>query len=193
MTNLSEISQRFTGKGLFPPQMAWTLLLPLRNLYLSPKKLIERLAVRPDSVLLEIGCGPGYFSPAVAKAASKGRLYLTDIQPEMIAKAAKRLMKKGVTNVELTVCEGSTLPYADSMFDGIYLITVLGEVAEQGAYAQEMFRILKPGGIVSITEQGGDPDALSLDEVKSILEPAGFVFEQRFGKERTYTANFKKP
>jgi hypothetical protein len=55
MTDLSDISQRFSGKGIFPHQMAWTLLLPLRNLYLSPKKLIERLAVRPDSVLLEIG------------------------------------------------------------------------------------------------------------------------------------------
>jgi len=193
MSDLSDISQRFSGKGIFPHQMAWTLLLPIRNLYFSPKKLIERLGVKPDSVLLEIGCGPGYFSPAVAMAASKGRLYLTDIQPEMIAKAAKRLKKKGLTNVELTVCEGITLPYADSMFDGVYLITVLGEVAEQAAYAKEMFRILKPGGIVSITEQGGDPDALSLAEVKSILEPAGFLFEQHFGKGRSYTANFRKP
>lgn len=38
----------FAGKGVFPPQYAFTLLLPLRNLFLSPRKLIQRLHLADD-------------------------------------------------------------------------------------------------------------------------------------------------
>lgn len=38
------------------------LLFPLRNIFLSPKKLIQRLELKEDHYVLEVGSGPGYFS-----------------------------------------------------------------------------------------------------------------------------------
>ena len=39
----NSIFNRFAGKGVFPPQLAFTLLLPARNLILSPEKLIKKI------------------------------------------------------------------------------------------------------------------------------------------------------
>ncbi|MDG6224060.1 MAG: class I SAM-dependent methyltransferase [Candidatus Thermoplasmatota archaeon] len=176
------------GKGLYPPGFAWALLLPFRDLYISPGKLAKRLGLREDSIVLEIGCGPGYFSPHIARRIPKGKLYLTDVQPEMIEKARKRL--KHIENVDVRVCSGSELPYEDDMFDVIYLVTVLGEIDKKHLYVREMKRILRPGGIVSISEQRGDPDSMALEDVKLLFEPEGFSLKEFFGKGRTYTANF---
>jgi ubiquinone/menaquinone biosynthesis C-methylase UbiE len=172
--------------------MAWALLIPFRNLYLSPSKLAARLELKPDHTVLELGCGPGYFSPSIAKRITDGKLFLMDIQPEMIEKARRRLERKHIVNVELSVCDGTALPYPDGMFDRIFLVTVLGEISHRSQYAREMFRVLRPGGIVSVSEQGGDPDCLSVEDVQNILRPAGFVLDRIYGRGRTYTANFRK-
>ena len=77
--------KEFTGKGIFPHQFAFTLLIPLRNIFLSPKQLIERLELKKNFAVLEIGPGPGYFSVKVAQYLTKGSLVLADIQEEMLA------------------------------------------------------------------------------------------------------------
>ncbi|TGM72545.1 methyltransferase domain-containing protein [Leptospira mtsangambouensis] len=192
MAGQQNVFKRLVGKGLYPSQMAWMLLLPFRNLYLSPAKLASRLGLKDDSIVLELGCGPGYFSPFIAKKIPKGKLYLADIQPEMLQKAQKRVNQKGIKNVELFLTEKESLPFPNNHFDVIYLVTVLGEISEPNTYANEMFRVLKPNGIVSISEQAGDPDSLSLSNVEKVLSPAGFRLKEVFGKARTFTANFIK-
>ena len=190
-TNKSTWS-RFAGKGLYPPSLAWVLLLPFRNLYLSPKTLATRLRLQENWEVLELGCGPGYFSPYIASKLPKGKLYLADVQKEMLEKAEKRIQKKGIQNASVLWTDGKVLPFPNAQFDCIYLITVLGEITNPESMLAEMKRVLKAGGILSITEQGGDPDALTLPEVRSMLEPVGFAFQESFGKGRTFTANFKR-
>lgn len=190
--NEKSIWSRFSGKGLYPPKLAWMLLLPFRNLYLSPKRLAERLQIQPDWEILELGCGPAYFSPHIARLLQKGRLHLVDVQEEMIRKARKRIQKFGLENVSLEVTNGTSLNFPDKKFDCIYLITVLGEIQNLESMLGEISRVMKQNGLLSITEQGGDPDALTLDEVRGIIERFGFNFEQVFGKGKTFTANFRK-
>ena len=52
--------------------------------------------------------------------------------------------------------------------------------------------MLKSGGILSISELRGDPDKLTIAEVKELLADSGFVFDRLFGNENNYTINFKK-
>ena len=44
--------------------------------------------------VLEVGPGPGYFSPHIAKIINQGKLHLMDIQAEMLEHAKRRLDKK---------------------------------------------------------------------------------------------------
>lgn len=92
-----EVFRNFAVKGgVFPYQLAFTLLIPLRNIFLSPKTLIQRLELKKDYNVLEIGAGPGYFSSEVARAVPRGVLVLADIQQEMLDLAGKRLAGKRI-------------------------------------------------------------------------------------------------
>ena len=184
--------KRFTSKGVFPHQMAFTLLLPLRNIIFSPKKLIQRLELKSDMHVLEVGSGPGYFSVHVAKNLSKGILVLADIQKEMLNKARKRLVRKKIFNTEYYLCNGYNFNFNQNYFDRIFLVTVIGEVENKELYFQEFYRILKPEGILSISELAGDPDKMNPDEVRSLAEKVGFSFYKFYGNKKNYTINFKK-
>ena len=186
------IAGRFSGKGVFPHEMAFTLLIPLRNIFLSPRQLIKRLELNPSSSVLEVGPGPGYFSVKVAKAIPNGELVLADIQQEMLDYAKKRIDKRGLTNVSYSLCDGQTFPFPDNHFDRIFMVTVIGEVENQEAYLKEFLRILKKGGILSISELAGDPDKMSTTEIRKLCEGAGFTIDKIHGNERNYTANFRK-
>ncbi len=59
MSQKGAVFPRLTSNGVYPFQMAWMLLLPFRNLYLSPSMLAKRVQLKGDSVVLELGCGPG--------------------------------------------------------------------------------------------------------------------------------------
>lgn len=168
------------------------LLLPLRNFYLSPRKLVSRLRLESHWEVLELGCGPGYFSPCVAKHLPDGFLHLVDVQREMVQRATKRLAKRKITNATASQTDGKTLDFPGGKFDCIYLITVLGEIQEPELMLRELSRVAKSNALLSITEQGGDPDALSFTEVRNLIEPFGFSFECLHGKSRTFTANFRK-
>jgi ubiquinone/menaquinone biosynthesis C-methylase UbiE len=184
--------KRFAGKGVFPPQYAFTLLIPFRNIFLSPRKLIKRLDLQKNSVVLEVGPGPGYFSAKIAGALPDGKLYLADIQQEMLDYARKRLNRKKILNVEYHLCNGINLPFSDNQFDVIFMVTVLGEIENKRQYIIEFNRVLRGNGILSISEQAGDPDKLEKHEIEELLRGHGFKTDKFYGTRRNYTINFRK-
>lgn len=182
----------FASKGVFPYQWAFTRLIPLRNVFLSPGRLIQRIHLQPDHSILEIGPGPGYFSVPIARKLTSGKLVLADIQPEMLSKAKKRLLRRNLLNVEYHILDGAHLPFADHSYDTIILVTVLGEVENKDIYMREFHRILKKDGLLSVSEQAGDPDQLSQDEIKTLAAGHGFHCLETFGTHRNFTLNFVK-
>ena len=188
----TEDKKSFSGKGIFPHQWAFTLLIPIRNLFLSPKTLIKRLQLEAAMQVLEVGCGPGYFSLHVARQLSQGSIVLADIQQEMLDYAKKRLSRKKITNSHYYLCDGDRFKLADNHFDRIFMVTVIGEVKHQDAYMQEFFRMLKPNGILSFSEQAGDPDKMESETIRKLAEKHGFTFMERFGDHKNYTINFTK-
>ncbi len=190
---LCRIFHALNDKGsVFPHELAFSLLIPIRNLTLSPKLLVSRLALNPAHHVLEVGCGPAYFSPTLAKSVPQGRLVLCDIQQEMLDIAKKRLEKQKINNAEYYLCDGDAFKFADETFNRIVLVTVLGEVANQGAYLTEFYRLLSPNGRLSISEGMGDADKMSMDELISLVNEYGFIVAEKFGDEKNYTINFKK-
>lgn len=150
------------------------------------------MALSPDMHVLEVGSGPGYFSVPIAKYLTNGNIVLADIQPQMLEIAKKRMDKNGCTNAEYYTCSGNKFDCASESFDRIFLVTVLGEVENKDLYLAEFKRMLKPNGILSISEQAGDPDKLSFIEVREMAEKQGFIFQNIFGSVRNYTINFSK-
>lgn len=184
-TNLQRL-RRLVGRGVYPEQFAWLLTTRLRRLVVTPEALADRLELRPADHVLEVGAGPGYFSVEVARRVPEGRLQLVDIQPAMLDRARQRLERAGCTNVAITVADAAHLPFAEAEFDVAFLVTVLGEIEDRAAAVRELRRVLRPNGRLSITEERGDPDYLSPEAVRALVEPAGFVEVSRF-KGRWHT------
>lgn len=187
-----DYNNSFSKKGVFPPKYAFTLLIPLRNIFLSPKKLICRLDLKENFRVLEIGPGPGYFSLKIADVLKKGKLVLTDIQQEMLDYTKKRADKRKIKNVEYKLGDGKTLDFEDESFDRVFMVTVIGEVDNKKEYLEEIYRILKKDGILSISELAGDPDKLSINELQTLVCNEGFKVKELFGTERNYTMNFER-
>ncbi|MBK8944794.1 MAG: methyltransferase domain-containing protein [Ignavibacteriae bacterium] len=192
LNSTQRIKKSFSGKGVFPYQFAFTLLLPIRNIFLSPKRLIDRLHLSNNNFVLEVGSGPGYFSPIIAKEIPYGKLVLADIQQEMLDLARKRIKKSKIINVDYYLCNGSEFDLPSNYFDRILLVTVIGEVENKEVYFSEFYRMLKPKGILSISELAGDPDKMSINEIKIIAERFNLNFLELFGSEKNYTINFTK-
>ena len=148
--------------------------------------------LKRDAQALEIGCGPGYFSPAMARYLTGGTLTLFDFQDAMLDIAEGRLKAQGCTNYIRAQGDAKALPFADAAFDAAFMITVLGEVGDAGAALREAARVLKPGGLLSVTEQFGDPDFIRLRPLRTLAAAAGLRFRECFGPGIFYTANFCK-
>jgi len=157
-------------RGVFPHEMSFFLDLPWRNIMLSPRKLVARLALTATSHVLEVGAGSGFYSMEVARRVSEGHLELLDLQPEMLKKAQQKLEAKGLSNVGYTLADADLLPFKEDSFDALFLVAVLGEVANQKAFLSEARRVLKPGGMLSISEHLPDPDFSPFAKVKSLVE-----------------------
>ncbi len=168
------------------------LLNPLRGLVLSPARLARQLLLCRDAQVLELGPGPGYFSGHVARSVPDGRLTLVDIQPEMLALAQKRLSAMGLQNVSYIQADAIDLPLENETFDVAFLVDVLGEVSDRVKCIGELYRILKRGGLLSITEQPWGHDFVALGEVKRLVGDKAFSLEKIFGRSRNYTINFRK-
>jgi len=186
------MKKSLTFKGIFPYQWAFTLLFPLRKIFISPKQLIERMELNDNHSVLELGPGPGFFSVPVARKLKNGWLTLADIQQEMLDYAKKRVAKRKLTNVEYYLCNGKNFAFADESFDRIFMITVLGEVENQDEYMQEFYRMLKPGGILSVSELAGDLDKMTPAQISELAQKHNFSFYRIYGSRRNFTVNFKK-
>jgi protein-L-isoaspartate O-methyltransferase len=90
--------QRLRGPGMYPVEYAAWLLNPLRYLIAPPSRIADRLRLSPTDRVLEVGCGPGFFSPAIARRLTAGQLTLLDAQRPMLKIAGQRLEKRGLTN-----------------------------------------------------------------------------------------------
>lgn len=188
-----QILRGFFGKGICPYQLSFILDSTLRRLILSPQELADRLHLKEDSRVLEIGPGSGYFSVEVARRIPQGHLELFDLQAEMLEKARRKIEMAGLHNVGFTRGDATNLPFDDGEFDVVFLVAVLGEVSDPAACLQGIYKALRPSGLLSITEQPGDPDFLSLSVVRSLAEQQGFEFVEGYGRKKNYTANFRKP
>jgi len=186
------IWSRAFGRGVFPHQMSWFLDVPGRGLIMSARTVAERLPVKPDAQVLEIGPGSGYYSVAVAKRIPNGALTLLDIQQEMLDKSASKLKAAGVSNFSTRQSDGKSLPFEDGTFDALFMVTVFGEIEQRESFLKEAARVLKDDGVLSITEHHPDPDFESAEQVAQSLQGHGFVPLQQLGWRWAYTVNATK-
>jgi ubiquinone/menaquinone biosynthesis C-methylase UbiE len=135
---------------------------------------LRDIGVRTGVDVLEIGCGPGVMLEVAAGLVSPGRLHGADADPELVRRARARLAERGIAGVDVGLAVAGRLPHPDGVFDLVYMITVIGELPDPDAGLADARRVLKPGGVLAVTEQVFDPHYTRPQRVRRLCESAGF-------------------
>jgi ubiquinone/menaquinone biosynthesis C-methylase UbiE len=165
--------------------------------------LIEKLSQESElEELIEFGCGAGFYTKALAVNAS--HVMATDLSDEMLAMARIQLKNLQNVTIEKADCESTAFP--DGKFDSIFMANLVHVIENPSIALKESYRILKDGGLLLVIDYtaygmrwfekmkmgvrvlrkwakwGKQPayskGNLSLDELYSLVESAGFKVEE---------------
>ena len=184
------------GKLVCPPWLGYVLLNPLRKLVENPDKILGRF-VREGMIVLETGCGMGYFTlPLARMVGAKGRVVAVDIAPKMLSVLERRAQKAGLLDrIEIRQNGGGALGLED-LSGGVdfgVALHMVHEVPDQTSFFKDVWQVLKPGGRVLVIEPKGH---VSQDEFHQTMDAAkkiGFGLEAPPGKAGSREALLIKP
>jgi SAM-dependent methyltransferase len=168
------------------------------NMGLSCGNPVAIAALREGQTVLDLGSGGGFdVFQAGEKVKGSGRVIGVDMTPEMLAKARGNIeqyrQRTGLTNVEFRLGEIENLPVPDNSVDVVLSNCVINLSPDKPQVWREIFRVLKPGGKVSISDLallkplpenvrkmaaalvGCVAGAALVDETRVMLEKAGFT------------------
>jgi len=113
---------------------------------------VGRAAVRPGMRVLDIAGGTGDLAREFArKAGATGEVWLTDINPAMLARGRDRMIDAGL-QIPVTQCDAEQLPFPDRHFDLVTVAFGLRNMTHKDRALAEMVRVLRPGGRVLVLE-----------------------------------------
>lgn len=180
----------------FPIPSFMTRLIdnPIRRKFIQkPEKVAERMRLKPGMIIIEIGPGKGSYTKALAKnILPDGKVYALDIQESIIIRLKKRIEKEGITNIIPKIDDAYNLSFEDESVDRVLMIACLPEIPDPIRVLKELKRVLKPDGLISLSEMLPDPDYPRRKTEKKWAEEAGFDLDEQFGNWFIYQLNFKK-
>ena len=136
-------------------------------------QVLKLANLQPGETVLDLGTGTGAVAIlAATQVGATGRIKAIDISPEMLTKAAARLQNLQLTNIDLLEGGAEALPANGRSIDAVVASLSLMYVIDRAAAAQEIARVLRPGGRFIAAVWGGPAEA---DIVKFQQTAGGFA------------------
>ena len=125
-----------------------------RRIFQNPKKIVGEYIKERDTII-DLGCGPGFFSIDMAKmAGEKGKVYSVDLQMEMLNKVKIKADRHHLSNrIHLHQCSQTEIGLSnDIKADFILAFYMVHEAPDPGRLLSEIKLFLKKGGRFLIVE-----------------------------------------
>jgi SAM-dependent methyltransferase len=165
-----------------------------RALWPDPSGVVAALQVEPGMSVVDLGCGDGYFTAAIARRVGPGRVFGVDLDPTMLMRA--RTACEGMTNCEWLLGDARTLSrLVPAPVDYVLLANTFHGAEDPTALAREVFAALRPAGRFAIvnwhlrprteTCVRGEPRGprtelrMSPEETQRVVAAAGFEHEMQ--------------
>jgi ubiquinone/menaquinone biosynthesis C-methylase UbiE len=162
-----------------PAELSCSLDNSLRRLVQNSRKILEPYVSR-GMTILDLGCGPGYFSLEIAEMVTdSGKVIAADIQEGMLEKVRKKV--KGTVleqRINLHRCQEDHIGVTEKV-DFVLAFWMIHEVPDQNNMFRELKSILKPGGKIYIIEPKIHVSQKSFQEMIIRLENIGFEITDR--------------
>ena len=123
----------------------------LYGLFRDPCETLDAAGLKPGQKVLEVGCGPGFFTiPAARVVGDKGTVHALDISPLAVERVQQKIEKEGATNVETILADAAQTGLPDQSFDLIFAFGFAHAAGSMENILAELHRLLKPAGILAI-------------------------------------------
>lgn len=118
------------------------------------KKAIRKIKDAGDSPrVLDVACGTGDFSIAIAKAIGNGKVIGVDISKEMLEVMRRKVLKNNLESIiSLEVGDGENLRFPEDSFDRVVNAFGIRNFEDRDKGLREALRVLRPGGRLVILE-----------------------------------------
>lgn len=161
-----------------PVELAGSLDSKIRRWLQNPKKILSPY-IKDGMSVLDIGCGPGFFTIEIAKiVGQKGKVFAADLQEGMF-----RIIKNKIAGTELekiirlhkTEKDKINLP---EKVDFIFAFYVIHEMPNKENLFNEFKNILSEDGQILIVEPFGHVSGKAFESTMNIARDAGFIIKQ---------------
>ena len=112
-------------------------------------EIISRLKLKQTDIVLDVAAGTGEPGLTIASKLRFGKVMITDLAEDMLAIARDSAEYRGIKNIETQACDVSELPFDDHTFDAVSCRFGFMFFPDMLLAAQEMTRVLKPGGRIA--------------------------------------------
>ena len=127
------------------------------------EEVLKGIGVGENCVVLDFGCGSGaYAIPAARLAGNAGKVYALDKNKAALGRLGRKALKEGLRNIETILSSDMDTGLRDECVDAVLLHDVIHLIDERAALFGEMYRVLKPDGLVSMYPMHVDNDEVYL-------------------------------
>lgn len=131
--------------------------------------IIERLKLKEDDLVLDIAAGTGQPGLTIAELVENGSVVATDLADEMLLIAAENAAAKGLKSYSTKVADVCALPFDENTFTAISCRMGFMFFPDMQLAANQMYRVLKPGGRFAISVWSGPEENFWITGFNSIL------------------------
>ena len=132
--------------------------------------LLKQADFKPGERVLDIGCGGGGTTIAIAQAvAPSGEVLGIDISPDLTTAATQRAKDAGVSNIRFICADGATVQLADAPFDRLFSRFGSMFFAEPHIAFANLHSLLRPGARIDLAVWGPPRENLWMMEMMGVV------------------------